>query len=219
MVRDAVAVGGGGRQAALTRPRVGTQMKEAGDRTPVTAGDRAAVAAQLGREPRAVRAVASRCPCGLPAVIETAPRLPDGTPFPTLFYLTCPKAASAIGTLEGSGVMREMQDRLAADPELKAEYAAAHEDYLRRRDEAARETGVEPLPEGTQSAGGMPTRVKCLHALIAHEMAVPGANPFGREALEALPEWWRSGPCVDVDAGEAGNGLPDAGRRTEGEAR
>src|SRR5690606_13636561 len=160
----------------------------------IEAGDTAAIAAQLRREPRGVRAVASRCPCGLPAVIETAPRLPDGTPFPTLFYLTCPKAASAIGTLEGSGLMREMQGRLATDPKLKAAYTAAHEDYLRRRDRAAREEGIEPLPEGTQSAGGMPERVKCLHALVAHELAVPGVNPFGREALDALPEWWRTGP-------------------------
>ncbi|MFI0371431.1 DUF501 domain-containing protein [Actinomadura sp. 1N219] len=166
----------------------------------IEARDTAAVAAQLGREPRGVRRVASRCPCGLPAVIETAPRLPDGTPFPTLFYLTCPKAASAIGTLEGGGVMRDMQERLAADPSLRAEYRAAHEDYLRRRGDAAREDGIEPLPEGTQSAGGMPERVKCLHALIAHELAVPGISPFGREGLDALPEWWRSGPCVDVDA-------------------
>jgi hypothetical protein len=161
--------------------------------------DDRAVAAQLGREPRGIRRVAHRCPCGLPAVIETSPRLPDGTPFPTLFYLTCPKAASAIGTLEGSGMMREMQERLAADPSLQAKYTAAHEDYLRRRDEATREDGVEALPEGMQSAGGMPERVKCLHALIAHELAVPGVNPFGREALEALPEWWRSGPCVQID--------------------
>ncbi|MFB4296066.1 DUF501 domain-containing protein [Actinomadura sp. NTSP31] len=163
---------------------------------PASGRDLAAVAEQLGREPRGVRGVAYRCPCGLPAVLETAPRLPDGTPFPTLFYLTCPKAASAIGTLEGSGVMRDMQARLADDPALRAEYAAAHEDYLRRRAEAAREDGLEPLPDGMQSAGGMPERVKCLHALIAHELAVPGANPFGREALAALPEWWRSGPCA-----------------------
>ncbi|GAA1570148.1 DUF501 domain-containing protein [Actinomadura kijaniata] len=160
--------------------------------------DRAAVAAQLDREPRGVRRVAHRCPCGLPAVIETAPRLPDGTPFPTLFYLTCPKAASAIGTLEGGGIMREMQERLAGDPELRAAYEAAHADYLARRDKAAVEEGIEPLPAGMQSAGGMPERVKCLHALVGHELAVPGVNPFGREALDLLPEWWRSGPCVCV---------------------
>ncbi|OLT35898.1 hypothetical protein BJF79_31780 [Actinomadura sp. CNU-125] len=165
----------------------------------ISGDDEAAVAAQLGRVPRGVRRVAHRCPCGNPAVIETAPRLPDGTPFPTLFYLTCPKAASAIGTLEGSGVMREMQARLADDPDLRAAYARAHDDYLRRRDTAAREDGLEPLPAGMQSAGGMPERVKCLHALIAHELAVPGANPFGREALDALPDWWRSGPCVHPD--------------------
>jgi hypothetical protein len=60
---------------------------------------------------------------------------------------------------------------------------------------AARAAGVQPLPPGTQSAGGMPSRVKCLHALVAHELAT-GMNPFGREALEAVGQWWLAGPCV-----------------------
>ena len=159
--------------------------------------DAAAVTAQLGRQPRGLRAVAHRCPCGLPDVVETAPRLPDGTPFPTLYYLTCPRAAAAIGGLEAAGTMREMTERLA-DEQVKASYDRAHHDYLARRDAAATDAGVEPLPAGTQSAGGMPDRVKCLHALVAHELAVPGANPFGREALNAIGPWWSRGPCVMI---------------------
>lgn len=161
--------------------------------------DAAVVAAQLGREPRGLRAVAHRCPCGLPDVVETTPRLADGAPFPTLYYLTCPRAASAIGTLEASGLMREMTARLDTDPALAEAYAGAHRDYLARRDEVAREEGIEPLPEGTQSCGGMPSRVKCLHALVAHELAAPGTNPFGREALAELPDWWRGERCVTVE--------------------
>jgi hypothetical protein len=160
--------------------------------------DVAAVAAQLGREPRGLRAVAHRCPCGLPDVVETAPRLPDGTPFPTLYYLTCPRAAAAIGGLEAAGTMREMTGRLA-DEKTKAAYQRAHDDYTARRDAAARAEGIDPLPPGTQSAGGMPDRVKCLHALVAHELAVPGANLFGREALDAVGPWWSRGPCVTVE--------------------
>ncbi|HEX7267592.1 MAG TPA: DUF501 domain-containing protein, partial [Streptosporangiaceae bacterium] len=118
--------------------------------------DEAAVARQLGRPPRAVRRVAHRCPCGLPDVVETAPRLSDGTPFPTLYYLTCPRAVAAVSRLEAAGAMREMQQRLASDAVLRRAYLAAHRDYLARRDEAARAAGVEPLPPGTQSAGGMP---------------------------------------------------------------
>jgi hypothetical protein len=159
--------------------------------------DVAAVAAQLGRVPRGLRGVAHRCPCGLPDVVETAPRLPDGTPFPTLYYLTCPRAAAAISGLEAAGRMREMTERLA-DEQVKAAYERAHEDYLDRREAAAKAAGVEPLPPGTQSAGGMPDRVKCLHALVAHELAVPGANPFGREALDEIGPWWSRGPCVVV---------------------
>jgi hypothetical protein len=155
------------------------------------AADRAAVAAQLGRPPRGLRAVAHRCGCGLPDVVETAPRLEDGTPFPTLYYLTCPRAAAAVGRLEAAGRMREMTERLAGDPLLQNRYVAAHADYLSRRD------AVDVLP-GADSAGGMPDRVKCLHALVAHELAVPGANPIGREALAELPDWGAAGRCVVV---------------------
>jgi hypothetical protein len=161
------------------------------------AADLSAVALQLGRPPRGVRAVAHRCPCGLPDVIETLPRLPDGTPFPTLYYLTCPRASAAVSRLEAAGTMREMTLRLSVDPSLRQAYLSAHRDYLARRDEAASAAGVEPLPERAGSAGGMPERVKCLHALVAHELAVPGANPFGIQAVHAAGQWWATGPCVD----------------------
>jgi uncharacterized protein len=169
--------------------------------------DEEVVQRQLGRRPRAVRGMAHRCPCGLPDVIETAPRLPDGTPFPTLFYLTCPRAVTAFSRLESAGVMRQLQQRLADEPPLRRAYLAAHHDYLARRDAAARAAGVDPLPAGTQSAGGMPDRVKCLHALVAHELAVPGANPLGRLAAEAAGAWWEAGRCV----GSGAEGGPGAG--------
>ena len=169
-----------------------------------------AVREQLGREPRGLRAVAHRCPCGNPDVVETAPRLrseqnPAGEPFPTLYYLTCPKAASAIGTLEGSGLMAEMTERLGQDPELAAAYQAAHEDYLERRD------AIEVL-DGFPSAGGMPDRVKCLHVLVGHALAAgPGVNPLGDEALALLPEWWRSGPCVTPASASVSTPVSPAG--------
>jgi hypothetical protein len=154
--------------------------------------DREIVGAQLGREPRAIRDVAHRCPCGNPDVIETSPRLPDGTPFPTLYYLTCPRAAAAIGTLESSGLMREMTDRLRSDPSLAQAYREAHERYLTRREEIAHVEEIAGV-----SAGGMPTRVKCLHVLVAHALATgPGVDPLGDEARGQLADWWTAGPCV-----------------------
>jgi uncharacterized protein len=157
--------------------------------------DRAAVAAQLGRPARAVRGVAHRCPCGLPDVVETSPRLEDGTPFPTLFYLTCPRACSAVGRLEASGVMRTMTERLGADPDLAARQAEAHRDYLARREAIA---DVREIA-GT-SAGGMPARVKCLHVLAAHALAAgPEVNPLGDETLAMLPAWWADGRCVPAE--------------------
>jgi uncharacterized protein len=142
--------------------------------------DLAAVARQLGREPRGVLHVAYRCPNGEPGVVKTAPKLPDGTPFPTLYYLTHPALTTAASRLETTGMMREMTERLRLDPELAARYRRAHESYLADRD------AVEPL--GTRvSAGGMPDRVKCLHVLIAHSLAKGrGVNPLGDEALTVL---------------------------------
>lgn len=159
---------------------------------PAQEADREVVAAQLGRPPRGTRAVAHRCPCGLPDAVETTPRLADGTPFPTLFYLTCPRAAAACSRLESTGVMRQMQARLAEDPGLAAAYAAAHADYLARRD------AIERVPEiSGVSAGGMPNRVKCLHVHLAHALAAgPGVNPLGDEVLGLVPPWWTDGPCV-----------------------
>jgi hypothetical protein len=162
--------------------------------------DLRAVEAQLGRRPRGVVAVAHRCPCGLPDVVTTAPRLDDGTPFPTMYYLTCPRAAGAIGTLEAGGEMRRMTGQLASDPGLAAAYRAAHEDYLRRREQL----GDVPEIRGV-SAGGMPDRVKCLHVLVGHALAAgPGVNPFGDEALTALSAWWAGGPCAQITPGEPG---------------
>jgi hypothetical protein len=165
------------------------------ERASVDPADEAAVAAQLGRRPRGVRAVAHRCRCGLPAVVQTAPRLPDGTPFPTLYYLTCARLNSRIGGLEAEGRMREMTERLEADPDLADAYRRAHDAYLAERD------AIEPL--GTQvSAGGMPTRVKCLHVHVAHALAAgPGVNPFGDETLVDLGDWWAAGPCVPPPTG------------------
>jgi len=166
----------------------------------VGAEDLAAISAQLGRPARGVVAIAHRCRCGLPDVVTTAPRLDDGTPFPTTFYLTCPRAASVIGTLEASGLMREMTERLGTDPALAAAHRGAHEDYLRRR------SVIGDVPEiAGVSAGGMPDRVKCLHVLVGHALAAgPGVNPLGDEALAALPPWWSLGPCVEAASCAAG---------------
>jgi uncharacterized protein len=177
--------------------------------------DAAAVAAQLGRPPRGAFATAHRCPCGMPDVVRTAPRLPDGAPFPTLYYLTCPRAASAVGRLEAGGLMREMTARLAQDAELKQAYAAAHDSYKAERARLAAEHGLEPLPQDMQSAGGMPDRVKCLHALLAHELARPGANPLGREVLERLEPWWAEGSCVEAAATGGGSGPAAADTRED----
>lgn len=162
----------------------------------VTEADLACIGSQLQREPRDVHAISYRCPCGKPAVVETPPRLSDGTPFPTFYYATCPRLTGAISTLENDGLMNEMNERLQKDPELAGAYAAAHEDYLAARAVVGSALGIEvPEIEGI-SAGGMPERVKCLHSLVAHSLSAgPDVNPLGDEALARLPKWWLDNPC------------------------
>ncbi|MGA0566610.1 DUF501 domain-containing protein [Rathayibacter sp. KR2-224] len=147
---------------------------------PVSQRDIDIVSAQLGRPARGVIGIAARCVCGAPTVVATAPRLPDGTPFPTLYYLSHPAATAAMSRLEASGVMAELSGMLEDDEELRATYQRAHVAYLADRD---RIDHVEEI--AGFSAGGMPTRVKCLHALAAHALAAgPGVNPIGDLALE-----------------------------------
>lgn len=157
-----------------------------------TADDLEVIERQLGRTPRDVHAISYRCPCGKPAVVETPPRLSNGEPFPTFYYATCPRLTAAISTLETTGLMSEMNERLAKDPVLAGEYAAAHDDYIASRSAL----GIEVPEVENISAGGMPDRVKCLHSLVAHSLSAgEGVNPLGDEALNRLPEWWKFLPC------------------------
>lgn len=158
----------------------------------VTEQDLQVLAEQLGRPPRGVVGVAARCVCGRPLVVRTAPRLDDGTPFPTTYYLTNPQAVAAVSTLEASGLMKEWTARLAEDDELAQAYARAHDAYLADREAL----GHVPEIAGI-SAGGMPTRVKCLHVLVGHALAAgPGVNPLGDEALALVADVWRPDRCT-----------------------
>ena len=153
------------------------------------AADRHLIEAQLGRDVRGSVAVAARCRYGLPAVVRTAPRLPDGTPFPTLYWLACPAARVAVGRLEAAGWNARLSERLAAEPELASAHAAAHASYLAQRD------AIERLPDDP-GVGGLPGRVKCLHALYAHQVAT-GADPVGRIVSGVVDPVDCPGPCVD----------------------
>lgn len=168
--------------------------------TPLAERDVAVISAQLGRRPRSIHEVGHRCPCGDPDVVTTEPRLENGAPFPTTFYLTCPRAAALIGTLEASGLMREMTARLSEDHQLAAGYLSAHVAYLAARD------AIDEVPEiAGVSAGGMPERVKCLHVLAGQALAQGrGVNPLGDEVLDLLGHWWQPGPCTEMTAGVVG---------------
>ncbi len=160
----------------------------------ISPDDQQVIEQQLGRAIRGALEVAHRCACGQPDVVVTAPRLEDGSPFPTMYYLTCPKATGAVGTLEAKGVMRELQQELDDDPELAHAYAQAHESYLKSRELLGHVDEIAGI-----SAGGMPNRVKCLHVLAAHALAVGrGVNPLGDRVLDLIGDYSGGRCCVEV---------------------
>ncbi|MBW9110847.1 DUF501 domain-containing protein [Microbacterium trichothecenolyticum] len=165
---------------------------------PVSDADLAVLREQLGRPARGVVGIAARCVCGNPTVVATSPRLPDGTPFPTFYYLTHPAATAAMSMLEADHVMRELSEELAADEDVAAAYQRAHESYLRDRAQFGDVDEIAGI-----SAGGMPTRVKCLHALAGHALAAgPGVNPIGDRALAMSS--WSPARCVCAQPGSGG---------------
>ena len=160
---------------------------------PVSPEDIAIVSAQLGRPARDVIGIPARCVCGAPTVVATAPRLADGTPFPTFYYLTHPAATAAMSDLEATQVMNEYNALLAEDEDVRLAYSAAHEQYIADRDSIAVVNELDGI-----SAGGMPTRVKCLHALAGHALAAgPGVNPIGDLALAR--GMWSPAVCQCID--------------------
>ena len=184
-----------------------------------TSEDLETLSRQLGRPARDVVEIGARCVCGNPLVATTAPRLSNGIPFPTTYYLTHPVITAAVSRLEAAGVMTEMTERLERETELAARYRTAHEAYLQVRNEIGARTGVGPVPEiDGVSAGGMPTRVKCLHVLVGHSLAAgPGVNPLGDEALEQISPWWTRERCYCEGAWDTTAAAPsrDLSRHTK----
>lgn len=180
------------------------------DPTAVTPQDLDVISRQLGRPARDVVEVPARCVCGNPLVAATAPRLSNGTPFPTTFYLTHPVVTSAVSRLEAAGVMNEMNERLATDPALASAYRDAHEAYLDERRRVGERAGTGPVPEiDGVSAGGMPERVKCLHVLVGQSLAMgQGVNVLGDEAVERIAEWWTPDRCYCAGAWDTESAAP-----------
>jgi hypothetical protein len=155
----------------------------------VTERERAVLSAQLGRPARGESAVVHRCVFGLPTVARVSPRLDDGTPFPTVFWLSCPVLTSRVGTLEADHAMVGINQQLDDDPELAAEHAAATQRYVAFRDELG-----GPLP-GDPRAGGNESYVKCLHVHAGHHLATDD-GPVGAWTVEQVTPAPCRGPCV-----------------------
>ena len=174
------------------RPAADASYEAQLERPPMDERDAALAAAMIGRPLRGASATAVRCGWGLPAVLRVNPALEDGTPFPTLFWLSCPVAKAAVSRLEASGVMADLTQRLRDDPALAAEYAAASERYVAARNQ------LGPRVPRDDSAGGMPVRVKCLHTLYGHHLATRD-NPIGAWVAERVEPLPCAAPCVTLD--------------------
>jgi hypothetical protein len=154
--------------------------------------DRRVIEAQIGRPLRADSRAVSRCHLGLPVVVEVPPILDDGTPFPTLYWLTCPLATTRIGRLEGAGGVKRMEQKAAADPDFGRRLEAAHVSYAARRD------ALVPLEESPAPSGGVAgstVGVKCLHAHYAHTRSGE-ANPVGEVVASWIEPLDCQVPCV-----------------------
>lgn len=179
-----------------------------------SAEDLETLSRQLNRPVRDVVEIGARCICGNPLVATTAPRLSSGIPFPTTYYLAHPVITAAVSRLEAAGMMNEMNVQLGQDEELAASYARAHEQYLAVRDAIGVRSGTGPVAEiAGVSAGGMPTRVKCLHVLVGHSLAAgPGVNPLGDRALQAIAQWWSPEQCSCAGAWDTVGPAPSQDR-------
>jgi uncharacterized protein len=157
-----------------------------------TDDDRAIVARQLGREPRAFRRVVVRCPFGRPAVTEQSPYDRDGEPFPTTYYVTCRHLVGAISRLEAAGGVERWTERARDDSDLAASRARADaEQRAVRRELAAGTTGRDggaSLDLGVAGAGRAGS-LKCLHAHAAFALARPGYELGERILAEVEPLW------------------------------
>lgn len=196
----------------MTNQRIHEALDATG-RTP-SAEDLQTLSRQLNRPVRDVVEIGARCVCGNPLVATTAPRLSSGIPFPTTYYLTHPVITAAVSRLEAAGEMNQMNERLTTDTQLAGAYREAHDSYLANRDAIGQRSGTGAVPEiDGVSAGGMPTRVKCLHVLVGHSLAAgPGVNPLGDEALGSIVEWWTKDKCYCVGAWDTEAEVPNQDR-------
>jgi hypothetical protein len=163
--------------------------------------DSAVVERQLGRAPRAFRRVAYRCPFGLPAVTEQAAYAPDGEPFPTTYYLTCPHLVAAVSRLEAAGGVERWSARVLSDPDLEASLRTATREQRRIRRRLARGvTGSDGGASLELGIGGasQPERLKCLHAHVAFALARPGYL-LGERVLAELAPLWPGRCCTPGD--------------------
>ena len=141
--------------------------------------DHEAVARLLGRPPMGrYDVVVRRLSDREPVVIRNAPRLDDGTPMPTRYWLVGDRERAAIGRVEATRGVRRAEE--AVDP---SELRAAHDRYARLRERA-----IDPDRSGPRAFGGVGgTRrgVKCLHAHYAWWLA-GGDDPVGRWTHDQL---------------------------------
>ena len=141
------------------------------------------VTAQLGREPRGRWRAAGHCSLGRPTVLASAPRLEDGTPFPTLYWLTCPHLNALVAAEESAGAAGRWAERAGVDPHLRFEILASDQQYRAAREIEGR--GDDPCSDVGIGGQADPFATKCLHAHVATFLAgIP--DPIGRETLTGV---------------------------------
>lgn len=154
------------------------------------------IAGELGRAPRDLTGIAVRCPHGYPAVTETAPILAEGSPNPTLLYMTCPALAAMISRVEAAGGVRALRSACQDDNELREILEEITRAYQERRAALALEgasAGVrDPRPGAGIGGPESPETASCLHAYGAALLAVMHGwfSPARVGAVQAAKKAW-----------------------------
>ena len=148
---------------------------------------------QLNRKVRSNINVVAKCHFDLPVVVDVPKNLDDGTPFPTMYWLTCPMYVKKVSTLESNGMVKNLDKQLVENKKLNKLWRKRQKSYENERNKKYKNLTNTISPIG--GVGGTTKSIKCLHSHLADEL-VSGENVIGKVVLESVGGCNCIEPCV-----------------------
>ena len=99
----------------------------------IVTSEKQIVEIQLNRNLRSEIKVAVKCHFDLPVVVDVPKNLDDGTPFPTMYWLTCPMYIKKVSTLESHGMVKELDNQLNRNRKLRKLWLKRQKSYEKER--------------------------------------------------------------------------------------